>query len=110
MLLDIRVVVLRFLLEGSVVVTGNPYCLEDCQSWPAIFGACLARPSPRHLRNLVREQCEQLGAFKGERDPSILRCLNEPIICCLQKLRHGWAPVFLRHGVPLPGFHMAALG
>ncbi|CAE7902707.1 cnbA, partial [Symbiodinium necroappetens] len=55
--------------------------VDDCQSWPAIFGACLARPSPRHLRNLVREQCE-----------------------------HGWAPVFLRHGVPLPGFHMAALG
>lgn len=45
--------------------------VDDCQSWPAIFGACLARPSPRHLRNLVREQCE-----------------------------HGWAPVFLRHGVP----------
>ncbi|CAE7358083.1 unnamed protein product [Symbiodinium natans] len=45
--------------------------VDECVSWPAILGACLARPGPQHLRHYVKEQCE-----------------------------HGWVPVFLRHGVP----------
>ena len=68
---------------------------EECVSWPAILGACLARPGPQHLRHYVKEQCEQL--VQKKHCDALRGRIN---YVDTAQLRHGWVPVFLRHGVP----------